>query len=86
MRQISRSSQFKRSFAKKGELTSEFIEILYLLIQDKPLPEKYRDHALKGEFNKFRECHIKPDLLLLYRKIDNNTLELADIGSHADFF
>jgi len=86
--QLSRSNSFKRSF-KKIKLTddeeSNYIEIIYNLLNDKELETKYKDHQLKGNLQEFRECHIKPDLLLMY-KIDNDVLELVNIGSHSELF
>lgn len=83
-----RANSFKRSF-KKRKLSDEeelaYIEVIYKLLNAEELQEKYRDHSLKGNYQGFRECHIKPDLLLVYR-IKNDTLELADIGSHSDLF
>ena len=59
----------------------------YTLRQGKRLNEKYRDHALSGNFAGFRECHIQPDWLLVYL-IENDvlTLTLVDTGSHSDIF
>ena len=58
-----------------------------LLASGAELLQKYKDHALKGQYLGFRECHVKPDLLLVYRK-NNDILELylLDIGSHSDLF
>jgi mRNA interferase YafQ len=50
------------------------------------LPENNRDHALSGDWAGYRECHIKPDLLLIYRKPDPDTLRLARLGSHSELF
>ena len=61
-------------------------EILKLLLVDQPLPEKNRDHALSGDWAGYRECHVKPDLLLIYRKPDADTLRLARLGSHSELF
>ncbi len=61
-------------------------EILKLLLVDEPLPEKNRDHALSGDWTGYRECHVKPDLLLIYRKPDADTLRLARLGSHSELF
>jgi addiction module toxin, relE/stbE family len=47
------------------------IEVLYLLLNNKPLPPKYKDHDLIGNYKGFRECHIKPDLLLIHQKMMN---------------
>jgi len=83
-----RTKTFKRSF-KKLNLTDDelqnFIEIIYKLSNGLALEQKYKDHQLKGELKEFRECHIKPDLLLIYR-IKNSRLELIDIGSHSELF
>lgn len=51
----------------------------------KKLPEKYRDHSLAGDYHGYRECHIKPDVLLIYRT-DEQCLYLARIGSHSELF
>jgi len=61
-------------------------EILALLIDDQPLPERNRDHALSGNWTGYRECHIKPDLLLIYKKPSPKVLQLARLGSHSDLF
>lgn len=61
-------------------------EILKLLLVDQPLPDKNRDHALSGDWTGYRECHVKPDLLLIYRKPDADTLRLARLGSHSELF
>jgi mRNA interferase YafQ len=86
--QLSRANSFKRSF-KKTKLTDEeetnYIEVIYNLLNGQELETKYKDHQLKGNMKDFRECHIKPDLLLIYR-IENNVLELVDIGSHSELF
>ena len=47
------------------------------------LSRKYFDHALTGNWDDHRDCHIKPDLILIYRKPDNKTLELVRLGSHS---
>lgn len=83
-----KTNQFKRSY-KKLKLTDEedlsYIDIVYNLLNDSPLIEKHKDHQLKGELKDFRECHIKPDLLLIY-KIEDDILKLVDIGSHSELF
>mgnify|MGYP003396131217 FL=1 len=90
MRTIERTNQFKRDFKReaKGQhrvsLNNDFIEVVKLLVNDLPLPEKYRDHALTGDWKDFRDCHIKPDLVLIYRKPDDEFLQLARIGSHSE--
>ena len=72
---------------KRGLDLSLLDNVVDKLRQGMPLEEKYRDHALTGNFVGFRECHIKPDWLLIYL-IENNilTLTLVDTGSHSDIF
>ncbi len=86
MRTIERSVAFKRDFKKHGDIDTAFIEVVYKLISDEELPEKYRDHALIGGWSGYRECHLKPDLLLIYKKIDGGVLRLARLGSHSELF
>ncbi|MDQ1363292.1 MAG: mRNA interferase YafQ [Pseudomonadota bacterium] len=92
MRTIDRSSAFKRDYKReaKGQhrktLDQELIPILKSLVKDEPLAARHRDHDLSGDWAGYRECHIKPDLLLIYRKSDATTLRLARLGSHSDLF
>lgn len=86
MRKIEHSSAFKRDLKKFDHIDAAFIEVLYKLLNNEPLPEKYRDHALIGNWHGYRECHIKPDLLLIYKVSTENTLRLARIGSHSQLF
>lgn len=60
--------------------------IVALLLSDQVLSKNNRDHALSGDWSGYRECHIKPDLLLIYRKPDAGTLRLARLGSHSELF
>ena len=83
-----KTNQFKRSY-KKQKLTDieevAYIDIIYHLLCDLELENKYKDHQLKGNLKEFRECHIKPDLLLIYM-VDDGVLRLVDIGSHTELF
>jgi mRNA interferase YafQ len=56
-----------------------------LLASDSPLPERLQDHPLKGQRTPVRDCHIRPDLILLYRKMPEE-LHLLRLGSHSDLF
>ncbi len=89
LREIITSSQFRRDYkkaARSGWFTfSEFEKIINLLIDDQPLPSKYYDHTLKGNYKDHRECHIKPDCLLIYQKIENQLI-LRRLGSHSELF
>lgn len=72
---------------KRGLDLSLLNDVVDTLRQGKQLDEKYRDHGLSGNFQGFRECHIKPDWLLVYLiEHDILTLTLVDTGSHADIF
>jgi len=66
---------------------SELDEVVKLLLEQKPLPPKHKDHALKGDFSGYRECHIRPNWLLIY-KIDEKVLTLVLIrtGTYSDLF
>lgn len=86
---LSRTGQFKRDLKKalkdpKKE-TETLKKVISSLQQGTPLPEQYRDHLLKGNWNPHRECHIQPDFLLIYR-IEESELILVRCGSHADLF
>lgn len=90
MRTIKRTAQFKRDYKreKRGQHRTDLDEKLYavvqLLITDSALPERMHDHPLSGNLKDCRDCHIKPDLVLIYRKPKNDTLELIHLGSHAE--
>jgi len=55
-----------------------------MLAADTPLPQRNLDHALSGEWSDHRECHIRPDLILIYRKPDDCSLQLVRLGSHSE--
>ena len=90
MRKIERTKQFKRDFQrvlatpKHRDLNNLLPAILTLLATDTPLPEKYADHPLRGEWKDFRDCHVKPDLVLIYRMIGSEVLQLVRLGSHSE--
>lgn len=84
------SGKFKKGLksAKKRGLDISLLDsIVDKLLQGIPLEEKYQDHPLKGDWDGFRECHIRPDWLLIYLIEDDIlTLTLVDTGTHADLF
>lgn len=87
---IRRTTQFKKDFKrliKQGIDIQPLMEIIEKLSREETLDEKFRDHALKGEWFGFRECHIKPDWLLIYF-VDKGELilTLSRTGSHSDLF
>ncbi|MGB8842078.1 MAG: type II toxin-antitoxin system YafQ family toxin [Aliidongia sp.] len=88
MRQPVYSGQFKRDVKraeKRGKDLNKLKELVRLLIAGQPLPARYKDHALKGEWANFRDAHIEPDWLMIY-KIDGNVLRFERTGTHADLF
>ncbi|MDR0822690.1 MAG: type II toxin-antitoxin system YafQ family toxin [Endomicrobium sp.] len=82
------SNKFKKDFAvakKRGLDISLLTDILTKLINEESLPPKNKDHNLSGNYAEFRECHIKPDWLLIYC-IKNKNIVFAQTGSHSDLF
>ncbi len=93
MRTIDRATAFKRDFKRvkatprhSKDIDALLSAIVEHLLIDQPLPVRNRDHELSGNWKGYRECHIKPDLLLIYRKPDADTLRLARLGSHSELF
>ena len=90
MYQVKFTTAYKKAYKlmkKRGLDISLLDEVVDLLRQGKQLEKRYRDHGLTGDLAGFRECHIKPDWLLIYL-IENDilTLTLIDTGSHSDLF
>lgn len=90
MRTIKQTSQFKRDFKREAKgphrkpLQASFVALIETLASDEALDAKYRDHALAGDWKDCRDCHVKPDLVLIYQKPDDDTLRLVRLGSHAE--
>lgn len=90
MRTIRYTNRFKRDYKREKAgrlgktLDTELTEIVRLLAADTPLPRRNFDHPLSGEWRDHRDCHVRPDLILIYRKPDNESLELVRLGSHSD--
>jgi len=82
------SARFKKDFKKfkhNPHVTNALNDVLNMLLHKTKLPEKYSDHQLGGPYVRYRECHIKPDVLLIYRT-DEKFLYLSRIGSHSELF
>jgi mRNA interferase YafQ len=92
MRTIERSSAFKRDMKREARgrhgvtLNAVIVPVLMALASDLSLQPRLRDHELSGDWAGYRECHVKPDLLLIYRKTENDLLRLARLGSHSELF
>jgi len=83
-------AQFRRDFKreKKGRhratLDGDLAVVLNALMVDLPLEPRHHDHALTGDWQDHRDCHVRPDLMLIYQKPDGDTLRLVRLGSHAE--
>ena len=90
MRAIKYTHRFKRDYRREKlgmlgkKLDTLLMEAVNLLAADKPLPQRYVDHPLSGDWKDHRDCHIRPDLVLIYRKPDPESLELVRLGSHSE--
>jgi len=89
MRTIEYTKKFKRDYKRESKgvhketLAIDLKSVIQLLQEDELLPSNYFDHALKGDWRDHRDCHIKPDLILIYRRPDQTTLQLVRLGSHS---
>lgn len=92
MRAIRRTTTFKRDFKREksgqhGKRLDDLLRgVLAQLVADIPLPAANRDHPLTGEWADYRDCHLRPDLVLIYGKPDRGTLDLVRLGSHSELF
>jgi mRNA interferase YafQ len=93
MRTIEWATAFKRDYKRvkatprhKDDVEGLLEAVLEALLADQALPEANFDHPLTGNWKGYRDCHVKPDLVLIYRKPDSNTLRLARLGSHSEVF
>ena len=90
MRKIERTGQFKRDYRResrggyRASLDTLLVPILDALADDQPLEPRHHDHALSGNWKDHRDCHVKPDLMLIYQMPDADTLRLVRLGSHSE--
>lgn len=80
--------QFEKEVAlakKRGKDIEKLKAVMRLLVLEKPLPTKNRNHKLKGDYVGYWECHVEPDWLLVYKKTEEHII-FARTGSHADLF
>ena len=84
---VRRTAAFKRDYRreKKGHfaktLDLEVKNVVADLAADRPLPQRHHDHALTGPWKDHRDCHVRPDLILFYRKPDTDHLDHVRLGS-----
>ena len=82
------TNAFRRSFKKlslNDRQFQAFVDVVAKLLNGIPRDKRYKEHTLNGEYKGFKECHLKADLLLIY-KIEDDVLKLVEIGSHSDLF
>lgn len=90
MRTIEWTGQFKRDYKREAKgkhratLDAELFPVITALANDQALDSQYRDHGLIGNWNDHRDCHIKPDLILIYRVREVDALQLVRLGSHSE--
>ena len=90
MRTVKYTNRFRRDYRREKagrhgkRVDADLMAVVDLLANDTPLPHRHFDHALSGNWSDHRDCHIRPDLVLIYRKPDKETLELVRIGSHSE--
>ena len=85
---VTQSNQFKKDakkLGKRGKDLDKLLDVVELLVSGKKLPAKLRDHALTGNWKGWRDCHIEPDWLLIY-KMKPKELILGRTGTHSDLF
>ena len=89
-RRIERAGAFRRDLKRelKGRFGQELPELLAFVLTrlagDQPLPARYSDHLLTGDWAGCRDCHVRPDLVLIYRLMGEETLQLIRLGSHSE--
>lgn len=90
MRKIEWTNQFKRDFKResKGQyramIDDDLFPVVECLAKNQRLEKRYCDHSLSGNWRDHRDCHIKPDLVLIYLKTDDDILRLVRLGSHSE--
>lgn len=88
MKRVSQTTQFSRDVKKMRKQGKDLVKLQGVVKQlalDKQLPDKHRDHALAGQWQPSRDCHVEPDWILIYTS-DQSTLRLERTGTHSDLF
>jgi len=90
MREIRCAGRFKRDYKRKKSgrhrktLDAVLMDVVRLLVDDEILPRHNFDHPLSGDWVDHRDCHIKPNLILIYRKPDDDFFDSVRLGSHSE--
>lgn len=89
MKALDSTTKFRRDLKREVKTDPDIQELLKpvisYLLESKSLPEKMKDHPLSGEWKDHRDCHVKPDLVLIY-KTDDEAVTLVRLGSHSELF
>nr|VFJ47794.1 MAG: mRNA interferase YafQ [Candidatus Kentron sp. DK] len=92
MRVVKPTRAFQKDFRRemagmhRNVLPQALSTVVDFLARDVSLPAQFKEHALKGDWAQYRECHLRPDPLLIYRKSNEGALTLVRLGSHAELF
>jgi mRNA interferase YafQ len=90
MREIKYTTRFQRDYKREKsgrhnkKLDGLLMAVVNLLAADRPLPRRNFDHPLSGQWRDHRDCHLMPNLILIYRRPDDENLELVRLGSHSE--
>ena len=82
------TNQFKRDYKlqqKRHNDLNLLDDVIKILTKEEPLPANNRDHPLQGDYKGYRECHIEPDWLLIY-KVEGDSIYFVRTGTHSDLF
>jgi len=88
LRTATRGTQFQKDvklMQRRGKDMNKLRDLVLLLFEGRPLPLAYKDHPLQGRWREYRDCHIEPDWVLIY-KIESNELYLVRTVIHSDLF
>jgi mRNA interferase YafQ len=92
MRGVELTRQFQKDYRRElknpnnRDLDDRFLLVVEYLKSDHPLPPRFEDHPLQGEYMDARSCHVKPDLVMIYMKIGEHKLKLIRLGSHSNLY
>ncbi len=75
-----------KKYKHNKAVMQELLDVIDLLIHEKPIPNKYRNHKLTGNYSGMMELHLRPDNLLVYIKVEHKSITLVAMGNHAELF
>lgn len=79
--------RYRKDIKKYANFAEDVSKVVKFLSDGISLPSKYKDHKLRGDLSEYRECHVRPDLLLIYKREKKRLiLYLFRLGSHSDLF